>query len=89
MKISFSCQGKDEELQTWRRIYNIDEQYRAYCYDEENLSVVESLLLYYEHPEYIKARILEMERLVQVKGYFLRAAFTRAVCDSLNINLNE
>lgn len=89
MKISFSCQEKDEELQTWRRIYNIDEQYRAYCYDEENLSVVESLLLYYEHPEYIKARILEMERLVKVKGYFLRAAFTRAVCDSLNINLNE
>ena len=86
MKISFSCEGKDEELQTWRRVYKIDEQYSAYCYDDGNLSLVESLLLNYDHPEYIKERIVEMEGLSKVKGYFLVAAFTRAVCESLNIN---
>ena len=86
MTLDFKCKGKEEEVRAWLRVYHIEEQYKSYCYDLENVSIVNDILNQSD-PKNLKALIQSMERLDCVKGYFLRAAFARAVCESLNIRI--
>lgn len=86
MTLDFSCKGKEEEVQTWKRLYSIEEKYTAFCYDLGNLTLVKDLL---EHnaPNGLLGIIQAMERLNCCEGAFLRAAFARGVCESLNIKI--
>lgn len=86
--ITFSCVGKEEELKNWQRMYGIQEQYKKYCYSQAILDIANQLVLKgISNPEYLKLRIKEMETLNSVNGYFLQAAFTKAVCESLGIKI--
>lgn len=88
LTITFSCVGKEEELKNWQRIYGIQEQYKKYCYSQSTLDIANQLVLIgLSNPEYLKLRIKEMETLNSVNGYFLQAAFTKAVCKSLGVKI--
>lgn len=88
MLLDFSCKGKEEKLQTWLRIYKIEEQYTSYCYSQQILDIVNQMVVRgAANPTYLEQRILDMEQLNGVNGYFLQAAFARAVCESLGIKI--
>lgn len=86
MKLEFICKGKEEQVQTWKRVYGIEEKYTAFCYEIGNLTLVKDLL---EHntPQSLSGIIQGMERLNCLRGAFLQAALVRGVCESLNIKI--
>lgn len=84
MQMSFTCEGKEEEVGTWLRIYKIEEQYTSFCYSVQMQAIISDLLSTYDNPAYVDMQIKRMEKLSGVGSYFLQASYAKAVVMSLS-----
>lgn len=82
MQMSFTCVGKEEEVNTWLRIYKIKEQYASFCYSEQTQAIISDLLSKYDDPRYVDMQIRRMENLAGVGSFFLQASYAKAVIKS-------
>lgn len=84
--VSCQCSGYSEEVQTWQRLYKINEQYVSFCRRSENLCLLNDMIeRNLISPNYAESEIQKMERMPEVRGNFLFAPFARAVFRSLGV----
>ena len=83
MQMSFSCNGKEEEIHNWLRIYKIEERYTSFCYSAQMQGMISDLLSMLNNPEYVDMQIKNMENLSCLGSYFLQAIYVKAVVNSL------
>lgn len=84
MQMSFTCEGKEEEVGTWLRIYKIEEQYTSFCYSMQMQAIISDLLSTNDNPAYVDMQIKKMENLSGIGSYFLQASYAKAVVKSLS-----
>lgn len=86
--VTCRCSGYEEEVQTWQRIYKIEERYRAYCHRDETICLVNDMIdQNIIIPGNAKTEMQKMERLANINGNFLVASFAKAVFRSLGITI--
>lgn len=86
IEISFQCSGYEEELKNWQRIYHIEEQYKAFCADEDRiLEMMDIADSYAWDKSSVQTTLERFESMGYFDGYFLKAALLRAVIESLKI----
>lgn len=85
IELTFACEGHDEEVNNWLRIYHIAERYKEYCC---TLNVRETLsMLYTSTRNSIEDTIQKMILTPKVDMHFLLVPFLEEALRSLGINV--
>lgn len=83
--LQFTCAGHEEEVLTWKRVYQIEERYKSFCEDDDlQIKVNEWVERYSWDKDYIESLLDECDSSPYYQGNFLIAALVRGILESLN-----
>lgn len=86
INLIYDCPGHDEEVDSWRELYGIDERYKAYCMSKRMQVKIKSLYdKGIEDKSFLSQYLLLSESLPEIDNNFLVVPFVKAVFESLNI----
>ena len=82
--LQFTCVGHEEEVMTWRRVYQIEERYKSFCEDEDlQIKINEWVERYSWDKDYINSLLDDFDSYPFFQGNFLFAALLRGILESL------
>lgn len=86
INLIYDCPGHDEEVDSWRELYGIDERYKAYCMSKRMQVKIKSLYdKGIEDKSFLSQYLLLSGSLPEIDNNFLVVPFVKAVFESLNI----
>lgn len=85
-KVTFACEGMEEELENWKRVYQIEERYISFCHSmDKNILIMDMIQRNYMIDSYAKNEIERMESMPYVQNYVILAPMARAICKCLGV----
>lgn len=83
IRISLTCDGNEEAVDNWKRIYCIDERYNSFCCSVSNIAYISNII----SGSFDAHDVMSMfERLKYYDSNFLKLAFLKGAMEKLGIN---
>lgn len=84
IEFAYECPGYEEEVESWRALYGIDERYRSYCMSKQIKTKMKELYFrYLKDKRFVLQYLSFSEALSGVDANFLAVPFIKAAFESL------